>query len=271
MYQKVLHNLTGGILVVSALAKCLSIGARPHPIDGLFWIVVPVVIECIAAAALVFYRGQHVQILSATMFFFFAIVSFKSAIQGEVTCGCFGDLKLPPALVGSMDLALSGGFGCLLIFSNKTRNASRIGNNIMLCLFLTFLVAACYALSIPRYTQLSEYSFNESSGLVYLHPPDWIKQVNPLLELVEKKERHCLEDKKLIFLLDPECPKCRQLIRHLSPDPQASSSLVYTEMPSDPNGQIPFCVLDDRNQWLISGPWKLTVEQGVVNKAEPLD
>lgn len=109
--------------LVLFLAAAMKTWAPPHETSApSLWSTIGLVSIEILLGSLLWLRVRApiTRFIAIGLFLLFSAVSFVSMLRGHSTCGCFGDLAVPPAFTFALDLAIA----CALFVARPFENVS---------------------------------------------------------------------------------------------------------------------------------------------------
>lgn len=222
-----------------------------------------------------FYERQS-RFASVLLFSVFACVSFTKALAGEQTCGCFGNLTVPPVLTACLDVVVA--FLSARSLPSESSNKPRSSSFIILrigCLGVVFLLAAGTA-----------FSSNESKTIVPLLSTDQIIPVGSniladperWLNMPFPLSRYCENGgtldagRWLVLLYNPQCAVCHDALaktKQFAQNKQLSFAVVIvnqsTTASETPDAEYVGALSDDY-KWSAAAPYAFEVEDGAVTR-----
>ncbi len=138
----------------------------------------------------------------------FGLFSLGQFLQGENSCGCFGKVTINPGYTALFDLL------ALMALANfRPAPRKQIHFQWGWCRLVVFwgtgtlAVVGTFSMAIIR---AGEKDFS-STGVLVLSPQTWTGKIFPLLPFVETTEDFQTGE-WLIILINPDCPKCQELL-----------------------------------------------------------
>jgi len=278
-YRVVCFALAIVLLFASALKTRLVLDSAwlataPQPDEG--WVsAAAAVMEWILAAWLLcgvapaMARRAAMALLGA-----FVAMSAWRLLHGQVDCGCFGGLRVHPALTLSFDLSALSliywlGRAALPDSAPAGRSRMRLAR---------IAGAAAVAVLLPA-AVLAATHFREmrSEQLVVLDPQSWRGKPFPLLDFVDGPARaDLLTSERTIILFNRQCDTCREYLAHLAltrgSKPQATGVRVIDIAPAGlarPDGfATAFREIRLRQGvvYAVNVPLEVSLKSGVVEK-----
>ncbi len=134
----------------------------------------------------------------------FVIVAGWHLVQGQSDCGCFGRLKVHPAITVFFDAALLLSMAwCGSKKKEWKPNCAEKNTWRLLC-----------GLSIPFVVYAAQMS-HASGGVIVLTPTDWIGKPFAMLNVVDSK-KELTTGRHLVVLYDHDCEHCRKHLAALA-------------------------------------------------------
>jgi len=274
----------GLLLVVAAVLKAMELFHQPTIVlvdsRGSWLIPHHIGVELgLGLLVLIGICWRQVRWLALVVFVAFAIYSFRLAVGGAISCGCFGPFKLHPWWTFSLDVAVVLG---LLISILRTRElaASRrrhapdwlhqraAGALILGVSALSMAVLARYAGSR---TASAEGQLPATGGLVILEPEKWIGKRLPIADAIDLD---LSRGEWIVLLHRHDCPDCQAAVPQYenlaagSPGPQIA--LVEVPPYGDSVAWSGACrharLRGDRN-WFVQTPVEIQLVEGIVTSA----
>jgi len=268
-----------GMLAIAAALKLWSFATTPS--FDMDWTETPLIVlgnsgfELLLVSWLM--SGWQQRAASITAMLFFLVLCCVAAIKwwsGELSCGCFGPVKVPPWVTTLLDAGVVAGLVWQLSRGNieippypKARAAA------------VFVLGICGALMLPAIayyhhpvTVRSE-GFTESHGLFVLEPEKWVNKRFPLLEYIVTK-RPIAQGICRVVLFHRDCSDCQRLLPQI--EQAARTAVVRTVLvelpPVAPMEQsiIPqgtTCevgILDASKEWFATTPVIIDLDNGRV-------
>jgi hypothetical protein len=221
------------------------------------------------------------------LFSVFALVSFYKAITGEVSCGCFGVVEVPPLFTAFFDVVVT-----IILF--KVRPG--IYDDRPFTLSSLLVIAGIWLfISVPAISIIREHEFQtlDENGIVHgsgseivLDPEAWIGNKFPLMNYIEATELP-KQGVWLVLLYNHNCSACRasvELYEKLATDfsdKENCPRIAIIEVPpfdtdvTQPNKVSPAIhgKLSRNQKWKIKTPVLILVDEGKVqnNFTNPLN
>jgi hypothetical protein len=259
--------LAAGVLVIAAFAK---LAVHPAPL-----FLVLIAVELLMALLLLSGRARaSVFVGSAVLFMIFGSVSMYKMATGIANCGCFGDLPSTPSLVATMDLSFAIAFA----------SAARLRSGIRWFYLMTSsvaIVAAGIAAVMIAVQWIGIYRSSSASGsitgtVVRLDVEQWVGHAFPISKYLRQPQPQLASGRQLVVIFDPECPRCRELLREyghcggIPSFPFPWDRLLFVSVRPTVTEQFPeinrarFAYLDPSREWVGAFPVTLLLDDGLV-------
>ncbi len=247
------------------------------------WLLVIVIeVEILFASVLIvgFWR-RWTWLASILCFFGFAIVSLIKAISGEGSCGCFGTVAVNPWITTVFDLGI---VVLLCFFYERDKRFALKWSRKERHLLIT-AVSIWLILSIPTMWFVPSLKQSESSPLgkefmgpmgkmmIQMEPSEWIGKEFPLfgrIDDIEADVEQLRHGVRKVVLIHADCRKCLHLLNELQE--QKTNGVIVIEVPSfsvTPSPKTTFSLfrLDTKNDWFVTTPCIIELEDGICKKA----
>lgn len=214
--------------------------------------------------------------LVASLFAIFAAVALYKAIAGEKSCGCFGELNVPPGATFVLDVALASLAALGSLPSTTPRETSRrrrlkIGAFLLVALLLSIAVFARVTRRDADVVVLeTREQFVPAGSVVLIKPELWLKKECPLIPYCVDGER-LKRGRWILALYSSQCDACQKALEsasQLARKNETQSAIVDLRANSTPPS-LPFVdyagSLSDEHAWLASFPCVLELNDGVVD------
>jgi hypothetical protein len=150
-----------------------------------------------------------------TCFFLFGAFATYEAVRGLPSCGCFGNLKMPPAITAIVDFLAV----IILLLTNRhaSPNLSRPSLPSLLCGIAFFLFGSIalwtgyFVWVQATASELDSASIPLSDNLVVLEPGSWLKKPFGLFDEIEGSKQ-LRQGRWFIVFYHYDCDSCRQAI-----------------------------------------------------------
>ena len=209
------------------------------------------------------------------VFLGFACYALFLALQGEESCGCFGQLKVSPWWTFLLDVLVLFGLGLEIILNRGSRSDTRQRPKVWTKPCLAFGSVLSIGICIGLVSYLNPVQSNagiqmqQIGGLTVLEPETWVGQKNPLSSFVDVE----LDAGEWIVLLHRhDCPKCQETIEELeiSFGTDQANQIAIIEVP--PYGQahggekifLQGRLTDDR-EWFVQTPVVMRIKDGIIS------
>ena len=268
-----LRVLIGSLLLAAAALKGWQLATAPLPPDSLLprpvWAML---VEGELLLALWLLCGGLARLDWAAcvgLFSLFATFTLYQLTIGAESCGCFGQVRVPPAVTLALDLAILAA----LFFCRPTVSESTPAWRLGVPLWILALVGPPAALAMTSYTPGSL----ESGGVVVLEPQTWDGEPFPLTEHVDLPA-DLSEGRWTVVFYRHNCGKCLaelpdyhrraaagERIALISVPPHAADRLAGQSAAAAVAGR-----LSDSRDWFIQTPAAVTLVDGVVTTGTPI-
>jgi hypothetical protein len=260
----------GAILLVAGVLKGYDLLANARPEFGLSsttplgLVVAAIGVELIAGLWLVSGMGQRAaRIAGMICFAVFACVSLFWAVNGEVSCGCFGRMHLNPWWSFSLDL-----FAATLLWTCRPgKLKDRAGSQRRSIALASAVILGSIAIWI-FWGHGSHWA--PFANTVVLEPRTWVGKPFPLVDDITDGKR-LLRGNWLVVFYRHDCPRCQRAIERYEPidershqDPEGYRVLFVEVPPYGPSARSPRMRsrLTDRQEWFIVTPTELRISNG---------
>lgn len=222
-------------------------------------------------------------VAAVTCFTLLGAVAFGTLLSGTGDCGCFGALRVHPALTFALDL---GALAALMWWRPPApaRPWGHAGRRALACAVVGVLVAIPGAwLMAGRASHRGQGAARSRIGAVL---PAWVGSAFPLVEHTDIAGR-LSAGRWIVLLYHHRCPRCRralpryeQLAGANAADPEAAGVALIQLPPFEPeptgsaagSGQAVRGRLADDRAWTFPTPLEVRIDNGVVTAVErPLD
>lgn len=220
MLANAIPILAGLVLLTAATLKAHQLFAgRGVVLDSIlpYQQFIPFLIQAELLLGLWLLLGAHTRIRSicaTACFSLFAIVATYEALHALPSCGCFGNVKVPPAITAGFDL-----FAVVGLWLTRPRKGAlppshrlsrvRLAGGVALAVAASGVLWTLYFLKIPP--AMAGEGGAASGGLVILEPADWLNKSFPLFDSIDGSDalRH---GRWLVVIYHHDCHTCRQAI-----------------------------------------------------------
>jgi hypothetical protein len=277
MTKPLAEPLWGIVLLVAAALKSHQLFTGPvPPTAGLIHSrpILSVLIQSELLLALWLLIGGFNRarfICATTCFTLFAIVALYEAFHAMPSCGCFGNVKVPPAITAGFDIAA---VIALWLTRKQPRNGSpsrwRITIGATAALALSAALWIGFAL---KQTPAASTATGSSADLVILDPSAWVNKPFPLFDQIDGSAP-LKSGRWLLLFYHYDCDDCRQAIpayRALAPGD--AFRIAFIAMPPlAPAGQDPVADSTDHahlslrpdHDWFATTPVVAALQDGRV-------
>jgi hypothetical protein len=223
-------------------------------------------------------------IASLGCFTLFACIAFYEATHAIPSCGCFGNVKVPPLATGSFDLLAITGLWFTRPFWNSTIDHALSRWRVLLGLTLALLLSAglwsAYVVRFQRYDVA--LAANDTAGtLVVLEPSNWVNKPFPLVDEIDNWNQ-LRSGRWLVIFYHFDCDSCLKAI----PQYQAFAAselagkagirVAFIAMPpasagADPvraSSEYQHLALRPDHDWFATTPVAVALENGRVIEAK---
>ncbi|MFO7907841.1 MAG: hypothetical protein R6U98_34665 [Pirellulaceae bacterium] len=278
----------GLLLLLAAVLKGSQLLTAPTAETGLLtsrWFLMGVV-EYEFALSVLLLLGLFpgfTWLASLATFCLFLVVAGAKLVAGEPSCGCFGGLEIPPAVILCVDLIVVG----LLLWARPARGSasSSVGEGrrwrslrvkVACSLLLLVGLPAAYGMATFQPASLThEGLLTLDSNIVVLEPEKWVGMSFPLAKYL-KGGGALMRGHWRAVLYHHDCPKCREYVAALrsskpsrNPSEEGVQRVAIIEIP--PFGtrdvlphDIAYSRLLDSRTWFVQTPTELLLEDGRV-------
>jgi hypothetical protein len=282
---------------VLAALLFLAAGLKASQLFGrsTFWIVGPIhnrpvltgliQLELLLALWLLiggFPRSRFV--ISTSCFALFACVAFHEAAQAIPSCGCFGNVKIRPAIIGSVDLVAVAAL-CVTRprWNSIIEHAPSRWRQLLGLLLVTLLSAGLWSAYAVRFHRHDvTLTANDTPGsLAVLEPGDWMNKPFPLLDEIDNSNQ-LRSGRWLLIFYHFDCDSCLKAIPQYQAFAvsefagKAGIRVAFIAMPSASVGGDPVSVssnyqrlaLRPYHDWFATTPVAVALENGRVIEAK---
>lgn len=287
--------LVGSLLLLAAVLKALDLAQ--HPVSNASFLSTRwfqlAVIEWelfLGIALLLQPTARAMRLVALAMFFAFAAFSLSRAVLGELDCGCFGGMRIHPAISAGISLAA-------LALLAVWKPAPKPANSRALAVLGTFLICAgpvgAYAgvYEPPR----AEASTAGAETATFVLTPELLVGRSFADQLRHVSAPEDLSRGEWILLLHrPDCKICQQAIPHyvslaeeLEAASQSDSSVEAPAMSAAPGMNARVALLGETSasqansrssrlvhgtlsgdkEWIFASPLEIVLQDGVVMAA----
>jgi len=225
-------KIAATMLTVAAVLKVVDVSIWPSVKSFVFGskqLTLGLVIFEFALAAWL-YSGRYPSkagAFGAMVFFVFAIVSANRFFSGEADCGCFGQLKVPPAVTAILDVVLAALLALTSPKPTRTAGTQSWTGILSVIVFAAFTVWACLSF---RTAHLGEDGSLSGSGIVVLEPERWIGQTVPIGGFLEDS-KGVFKGEWELMVFNFNCPVCREMVQKAVSENDDSRQTAFLEMP----------------------------------------
>ena len=287
-----LRIATGCLLLTAAVLKTVSLVDRP--MLGGFWfetrstVSLAIFLECLLASWMfVGSAPWWLRRVGAACFAAFFLVAVSKWTVGAESCGCFGDVQVPPWITAGLDLAFFAGF---LLISSPTTETESLAADAAIPVpsrFRDWGVACCLScgmfvglgLGVAALTSAPEALAAESAeggvpdtGLIVLDPEEWVGQAFPLFKLIDGSS-----DLKTgnwwVAIYSHTCGHCRDMLPVLEAAAAAGMPIAALSVPPhasaandplQPQGPVWSLRLSEDRDWFAATPLLMHLQEGLV-------
>lgn len=273
-------------------ASILKMSSRSLPInldDGFFnnwWVLaIAALIELIAGAILLSGLWPKPSwLLGLLLFAVFGCVALYKTFNNSASCGCFGDVHVPPQYMAAFDLCavvalLFTRRGALLMAKRMRyeESARRAKLAFLIMSLSTGIVVTIYAMSFTRDASIDESGFISSSGTVVLDPANWVGRRFALSNHIDIGKQ--LDSGQwLLVLYRSDCSHCREVVPRYAARARDSEhigtlQIAFIEMSSStehgeelvhPDSRVHLGRLSSDHNWFAQTPVTLVLKNGSV-------
>jgi hypothetical protein len=261
--------IAGLLLIVAAVLKARALAQAPHqPI----WTVLQAYAECVLGLWLLtgLWAGGARRIGLVT-FALFAIVALAQWTRGAESCGCFGQVVVPPWIMLALDLTVVAG----LALARPAARSSGVPRQRLAaaCFSVVIGLALVSWLARPRVAllQVSDGTDLGDGAVVVLEPMDWAGQRLPLLPHLGADGERLAEGEWTVLLYHQGCPACQAKLQDLARGraPSGPHLAVIQVGDGSPDGpaaadQALWLKLTPDRRWFAETPIVLGLKDGVV-------
>ncbi|HEX4415301.1 MAG TPA: MauE/DoxX family redox-associated membrane protein [Lacipirellulaceae bacterium] len=279
--------LVGLLLISAAVLKAVQLISEPATahLSALGPYFPPIQIGAELAIGLLVMTGAYwraVRWLVLGLFLIFAGYSASLALQGAISCGCFGQMRVHPWWTFGLDLFVTLGIVCSILFERRTiKNDSEtadrsISKPVVAAPWVVWLVVgvglASAALLLRHVNQgvAGATDSNASAGLIVLDPEKWVGRKLPIADAIDVD---LLRGEWTVLLHRHDCPVCREEIPRFVERAAAGERVALVEVP--PYGSVEpgsdKCVrarLSDAHEWFVHTPVEIHLRDGEVTAAK---
>jgi thiol-disulfide isomerase/thioredoxin len=215
--RKWLTRFVALLLVVAAGLKLWSFATTPsffaHWTDNPFVVLDGSAFEILLASWLA--SGWHRRIANAVAIFFFSIVACIAASKwwsGELSCGCFGPLKVSPWTTTFLDIAI-----LTSLLWQQFRKSLERARPSKAWVIEVLLLGGTLAGALPAVAYhfhpvaTSTEGMTDSGGLIVLEPEKWVGKPCPLTRYITVQSPISLGTCRIV-LFHSDCPDCQRLL-----------------------------------------------------------
>lgn len=202
------------------------------------------------------------------MFAVFCSGSCFKWLVGAESCGCFGEVRVPPAVTFVLDLVVLAG---LAYWQPLQTGFGKKG----LALWFSVATAGVLAtilipLMAPDFVDAEIGQTTSDGSMIVMMSASWIGKPVPIVKFIRGDHAYLTGNWQLI-LFHEDCGKCQRLIADLiSTNPPMPVVMVeippYQALPRPDSDQIQWRRLSDEKEWFVSAPIILDLRDGVVTK-----
>ena len=219
--HQVTRVVVAGVLLAASLLKFWSIGeAGSWLAAGNALTATLATMELVAGVVLLVRRpGTVLWTMYTVGFVWFACISGYHAWNGAPTCGCFGNMSVPPAWTLVLDLAI---VAALLAFPPAGFAIAASGPPVawsrgLACVFALSSLAlgggAIAGLGFgPAEKELAP-GVMEKGDQIVLMPAKWVGHPLPLLDLLGSAGEVLRTGEWEVWIIDSNCSHCKEVIR----------------------------------------------------------
>lgn len=282
----------GSVLLAAAILKVRGDAFTPDAETTTFFTSRPIIlaeagIELALGAALI--AGLWPRVIRKVAMAFFAVVfcvAATEAIQRKASCGCFGQLVVPPWVTALGDAAALAALWFCPPRDAALTSTRRLMSGIGL---LLAIVGICLGIEVrrPHFVTLGRLdgdvpgqSLGTAGASVDLRPSQWVGNRFPLAAHIAVVGPQLMQGRWIVLLVHHDCAHCLAAIDMFEAESinaiskPGAPGLVVIELPpySDPDAKLvhPPTVLgalDESRDWYAPTPVALLLENGIV-KAE---
>jgi hypothetical protein len=212
--RRYVETLLAAVLLAAAVLKALQLadGSSRAIIASAHALVLVAVIQAellLSIWLLVGGASQPRFRCAVACFSLFALVASYEALHAMPSCGCFGNIKVPPLITASFDISAVAALW--LTRPQRTAAAkspiSRHGLALgVVVAFFSVLLWTGYALRVK-----AAMTANPNGDLVILQPTNWIGKQFPLFDSIGRADE-LRSGRWLVVLYHHDCESCQQAI-----------------------------------------------------------
>ncbi len=259
------------LLSLAAVLKVHQLATSPY-VDNLVFesraiaLVIGILEILMAAWLLSNWISHFSRVISIVIFTAFCMNAFGKYLAGEISCGCFGSIEVPPLLTAALDLAVIG-----TLYSWQPDKSARRPSLMLVALTSLFvMIAAMAALNFSSRSLTDLGDVVGEGEVVVVDTEHWVGKRLPLIRFIHGK-RKFLQGKWLLVLYHADCPVCQRLIDAAIQGP-LKMPIAFVEVPpfQSPNrsdrSDLIWRKLSDGHQWFVTAPEILELDDGVVKQ-----
>ncbi len=176
-------------------------------------------------------------LLSILVFSTFTLVSLVKGLNGEASCGCFGEVTINPWLTTALDffvvvllLFFRERGGWAIRFSSKERRRLLAALSVWLMLAVPLTIAMMAVQTVEVAELGTEFVGADGKMTLMLEPEKWVGKEFPLLEQIDEKTRTLLERGDwTIVIARKDCDLCKQALEKLTTRQIANLAVLELE------------------------------------------
>jgi hypothetical protein len=214
-----LQVFLGAVLLISAILKMhqLFSGSAsfvPHSIRSKIFVAILIEVQILLSIWLFVGGFTRIRLITVALCFgIFALVSAYDAIRGMPTCGCFGNVEVPPLVTSAFDLV-----AVVALFATQFRRPRIKSDSLSRCRVIVGLGFAlsssaafwiCYIVAVGR-AAASPYE-GDDRGSIVLYPESWLNKPFPLFNEIDGGGQ-IRNGRWLIVLYHYDCKSCLEAI-----------------------------------------------------------
>lgn len=200
--------------------------------------------------------------LSIIVFSVFLLFLLRVTYRGEPSCGCFGDVSIPPLAAFTLDTV-----ALMALFYWSPGQVDKLSRWICWGLIPCAVCITCFAWThVPVSIESIGDSVNDGKT-VFLRPVDWLHKPFPLVKFINNPPADILRNKWVVLLYQEDCQKCNDVIESFA---RNSLPVLLVEISGSihkSSGGLEHyfeCAMNERFNWLAVTPCVILLDQGIV-------